>query len=84
MKPQAPGVSPVRDLTLPKINDQLTRIRQRLDGADRRSVENPATTDQIQALQDQINRITTAPTAVSQPTPGPVAASMRAFAFFAG
>lgn len=82
MNPQSPAVSPIREMSLAKLNDQITRIRQRLDNSDRRSVENPATTDQIAALQAQISRLQTATTTTTTVNQAIVQGSGRSFAFF--
>lgn len=57
MEPQKPGITPVGSLELRELNRVITAIRQRLDGADRRSVANPATADQILALQRQLAQL---------------------------
>lgn len=82
MNPQSPAVSPIREMNLAKLNDQITRIRQRLDNSDRRSVENPATTDQIAALQAQISRLQTSSTSTTTVNQTIVQGTGRSFAFF--
>ncbi|MBA4285473.1 MAG: hypothetical protein C0434_08080 [Xanthomonadaceae bacterium] len=57
MEPQQPGITTIRQLTLVAVNEIFTRIRQRLDSLDRRTVQNPASADQVLALQKQVTAL---------------------------
>ncbi len=82
MEPQSPGITPLRDLTLVAINGVLTKIRQRLDMLDRKSVQSPVTADQLLALQKQVSALqmgakttTVVQQATTAPTPPPATAA---------
>lgn len=87
MEPQSPGITPLRDLTLVAINGVLTKIRQRLDMLDRKSVQSPVTADQLLALQKQVSALQSGPktttAVVQQQVAEPqAAAASRSFPFF--
>lgn len=51
MEPQQPGIAPIRALELRALNDTITKIRQRLDALDRRSIDNPAAAGDVLGLR---------------------------------
>lgn len=57
MEPQQPGIAPIRALELRALNDTITKIRQRLDALDRRSIDSPAASGDVLGLRQLYNAL---------------------------